>query len=104
MVRICSRTEVGERRAVTRWSDELRDEITVFERDGEVVALSSICPHFGGELNVDHDGGEIVCRWHAFRFGAEDGICRSHSLKAKLRSYAVRIENGEVHVVRPQGH
>ena len=103
MAVICKRSEVGARRAVTRWCDELRDEITVFERDGELAAFSTVCPHFGGEMEVDHERDEIVCLWHAFRFGATDGACRSHALKTKLRRYSVRVEEGEVHVVRPEG-
>ena len=47
--------------------------------EGEIVAHSSVCPHWLGPLDeapvVD---GEIRCPWHGYRFDVASGVCRAH--------------------------
>ena len=46
---------------------------------GEIVAHSSVCPHWLGPLDeapvVD---GSIRCPWHGYRFAVVSGVCRAH--------------------------
>ena len=63
----CSVTELKKELRITKWMDELRDEISAFYIDGNILVLSTVCPHFGGEFEYDRKG-TLTCRWHGWKF------------------------------------
>jgi nitrite reductase/ring-hydroxylating ferredoxin subunit len=95
----CRRDELERERVVTRWLDELRDEVTGVLLDGRVVARSSVCPHFAGEFAVDLERRVFRCKWHAWEFEIESGRCRSLGFKGTLRRYDTIEEDGMIAVV-----
>ena len=64
----CSVKELQESGRVTKFVDELRDEISAFYVDGKYHVISSICPHFGGEFDFDAQHCILTCRWHGWKF------------------------------------
>lgn len=95
-------------------------EIGVFFVDGEFYAWENKCVHQGGpicqgrilnrvvELIADDKTSQglawseedvhIVCPWHGYEFNIKTGI-HPGSKNARLRSFDVKVTNGEVHVV-----
>ena len=95
----CRRDELERDRVVTRWLDELRDEVTGVLLDGQIVARSSVCPHFAGELAVDLAPGVFRCKWHAWEFDIATGRCLSLNFKGCLRRYDTAERDGLVEIL-----
>jgi nitrite reductase/ring-hydroxylating ferredoxin subunit len=80
----------------SRWVDN--HDVLVFQWQGQIRALSNICPHFGGPVGYHRMmEGKFVCLWHNLEFSAETGQCLSVP-RMKLRPYDVKVENGEIFV------
>jgi len=81
----------------SKWLDD--HDILVYRYEGEVRALSNICPHFGGPVGYHkmREGGKFVCLWHSYEFSAKDGKCTSHG-SLKLREYKVKTEGNRIFV------
>lgn len=46
----------------------------LLEQEGQFLAHSAECPHWGGPLlECEVKKGEMTCPWHGYRFGVEDG-------------------------------
>ncbi|MSP11644.1 MAG: (2Fe-2S)-binding protein [Chloroflexi bacterium] len=92
-------------------------EIGVFNLGGKYYALPNICIHQAGPLctgrisgtlisNTDTNWklqwgfeGEIVtCPWHALEFNITTGQCLAFP-KRRLRSYTVKVEQGQIKLV-----
>jgi nitrite reductase/ring-hydroxylating ferredoxin subunit len=96
---LCRREDLERERVVTRWLDDLRDEVTAVLLDGRIIARSSVCPHFAGEFGVDLERRLFRCKWHAWEFEIETGRCRSLGFKGMLRRYDTVEEDGTIAVV-----
>ena len=98
--RFCSVAELQREKRVTRFVDELRDEISAVLVGGEIYVVSSICPHFGGILEVNEKRCEFRCIWHGWRFDIPTGKCKTYALKTSVRHYEFEItEDGFVEVI-----
>ena len=73
-------------------------DVAVFKVDGEVYALSNICPHQHTSLIYDGyiEEGCVVCPIHGWMFDLRTGIMPSK--RSGLDVYPVKIENGKVFV------
>ncbi len=70
-------------------------------RDGEVFALSGVCPHMGGPLGQGViEGHTINCPWHMWQFDCRTGTVL-HNPENKISTYAAKIEGGAVWVDIP---
>jgi nitrite reductase/ring-hydroxylating ferredoxin subunit len=87
-------------------------EIVLVRWKDAFYALRNICPHQTqsfksgfvrchihagedvGEIEVTQDG-LLVCPWHAFEFGLEDGHCVSDH-RLRVRTYPVEVRDGQV--------
>jgi nitrite reductase/ring-hydroxylating ferredoxin subunit len=96
---LCRRDELEGARVVTRWLDDLRDEVTAVLLDGRVVARSSVCPHFAGEFAVDVAARRFRCKWHGWEFDIESGRCVSNVFKGCLRPYETDERDGMIAVL-----
>lgn len=96
---LCRREELERARVVTRWLDDLRDEVTAVLIDGRIVARSSVCPHFAGEFAVDLAARRFRCKWHAWEFDIESGRCVSNGFKGVLRRYETDEQDGVIAVL-----
>jgi nitrite reductase/ring-hydroxylating ferredoxin subunit len=91
--RFCRLSELRATKQITRWVDELRDELTALVLDGELVVFSSVCPHFGGEFDFSQvASGKLVCKWHAWSFDARSGECLKYRLRTRLRHYSFHVD------------
>lgn len=69
--------------------------------EGQVRALSGVCPHAGGPLGQGTlDGTLITCPFHAWQFESATGACMLDD-EMSIETYPVRIENGEIFVDVP---
>jgi len=83
----CTLVELSQKKSITRWVEELRDEIMAVFSAGEIFVISSVCPHFAGELEVDWKNKDLRCKWHAWRFELQSGQCKTHNVKTCVRHY-----------------
>lgn len=72
--------------------------VAIYRVDGELYAISNLCPHAFGPLDQGFiEEGRVTCPWHGWSFplsleGApNDGLPR----------YRLRIEKGEVQLAVP---
>lgn len=104
VVPFCTLTELHEKRRVTRWMEELRDEVTAVLLGDEILVRSSICLHMGGEFNVDWDKRRLCCRWHGWEFDIDSGKCLTFALPERiLPAYDYRLD-GNTLVLLVQDH
>lgn len=69
--------------------------------DGEVRALSGVCPHAGGPLGMGAlDGGIVTCPFHMWQFDSATGACDLDD-SICVPTYPVRVEGGEILVDIP---
>lgn len=93
----CSVKELKLLRRVTKWVDELRDELTALYVNGEIIVTSSVCFHNGGELDVDWQKCEFRCQWHDWRFDIKTGESLSYSLPGRhLQHYKYEIQDDQL--------
>ena len=67
-------------------------------RRGDVVhALDDSCPHSGGPLSEGRVHGDtLVCPYHGWTWGLEDGRCVAPERDVRVPVYPVHVENGEI--------
>jgi len=69
--------------------------------EGEIRAMSGVCPHQGGPLGEGMLNGSLVtCPWHMWEFDSATGVC-SFSSEVTIPTYPVRVENDQVLVDIP---
>ena len=92
--RIGSVAELAPHGQFSTWLDD--HDILVFRLNGEIKALSNICPHFGGPVGFHKmQGGVFTCLWHNYRFEADDGRCLTNG-NLCLRGYKVKVEGEDI--------
>lgn len=48
-----------------KYIDEIKEEVIIFEDVNKKIKIfSSICPHFGGEINFIKSKNKFKCKWH----------------------------------------
>jgi naphthalene 1,2-dioxygenase system ferredoxin subunit len=74
-------------------------EVALYEMDGAIFATDDICTHAYAKLSDGwFDKGEIECPLHAGRFDARTGKATAPPCVDDIRTYPVRVENGEIQV------
>lgn len=64
--------------------------------DGDVRALSGVCPHAGGPLGQGNlEGTLVTCPYHAWQFDSATGACDFNET-IRVPTFPVRVENGEI--------
>lgn len=65
---------------------------------GGIYALDNRCVHRGGAIGAGLvTDGTVTCPWHGWIFSIADGRCVDNPA-ACLKTYPVRIDNGEIQV------
>jgi nitrite reductase/ring-hydroxylating ferredoxin subunit len=69
----------------------------VIELDGELLAHSTVCPHWLGPLEAgEREGSVVACPWHDYRYDLRTGrSCDGRGLRL-APAPSVRIEDGQV--------
>ena len=101
MIRFCSLSELEAKGRVTRWIEEWRDELSAFSLDSEIVVVSTVCPHFGGELQREPGTRRLRCKWHSWEFDLDTGSCLTYRVAARLRHYPYALRDGYLEVSLP---
>ena len=65
------------------------------QKDGSVLALSTVCPHLGCAVDYDRAADEYRCPCHKSAFGA-DGERRSGPSKRGMDPLPLTIEDGRI--------
>lgn len=72
--------------------------LAVFNVDGTFCVLDNTCLHRGGPLGEGELEDDVVtCPWHGWQYDVRSGR-NVMNPSVGVRCYAVRVENGEVHV------
>lgn len=73
--------------------------IALCKFDGSVYAIDDVCTHDRGPLDQGElIGGEIECPRHGARFDVTTGRATRLPAIQPVRTYPVRVENGEIKV------
>ena len=105
-VRVCGAEEVTEGVPKAFSVDGSDDPQRVVVRvNGDLFALSGVCPHEAGDLSEGIvEGGVLWCPIHASGFDCRTGSVVHPPAERALRTYPVLIEDGSVCVgVQPEG-
>ncbi|HAM26222.1 MAG TPA: bifunctional 3-phenylpropionate/cinnamic acid dioxygenase ferredoxin subunit [Microbacteriaceae bacterium] len=97
-MRICALAELAPGDALR--IDAVSPPIAVFRTDdGEVFAIDDTCTHQDASLADGWlEGCEVECPLHASRFDLRTGYVDAPPAKRAVRSHAVTIEDGDIHV------
>lgn len=77
-------------------------KVGVFVVEGRIHALEDICPHAYALLSQGfQEDGKIECPLHAAQFDIATGQCLNEIGQRDLQCYAVKVEQGRVHVGVP---
>ena len=90
----CEASEIHGK-SCTRWLADQKEEITVQQLGGRIIAFSSTCPHNGGNISVSK--GRLRCPWHGAEFDQETGNCQNAKLKS-LKIFRAELSAGKVWV------
>lgn len=73
-------------------------EVAVFKVDGEIFAVSNICPHQHASLMYDGfvENGHVICPAHGWEFSLQTGRLKTGS--RGLDSYPVKVIDGQVYI------
>ncbi len=95
-VNICKIDDLYEKQGKRFFVDDV--EIAVFKVDGNIYALSNICPHQQSALIYDGfiEDCKVVCPAHGWQFNLSDG--RMAKGRKGLDSYEVKIVDDNVYV------
>ncbi len=76
------------------------DDIAVYRVDGEYYATADLCTHEDWSLGEDGDleGHKIICCLHQASFDVRTGEVIDFPATEPLRTYPVRVTDGEVWV------
>ena len=83
----------------SKWLND--HDVLVYRYDGDIKAVSNICPHFGGPVGFHKMcDGKFTCLWHNFQFSATNGKCvYPVNMKGlKLREYKVKTDGDDIFV------
>ena len=71
-------------------------DVALFRRGDEVLAIGNLCPHQGGSLCDGFVEGDIVtCPLHGWEFDLRSGACMTIPGES-VPCYAVTVEDGAV--------
>ncbi|HET6465768.1 MAG TPA: nitrite reductase small subunit NirD [Nitrospiria bacterium] len=74
------------------------DEVALFNLNGTFYAIDNMCVHQGGPLGEGMlEGEDVICPWHSWKYNVKTGVCSTNP-SMKVRTYSVRIEDGQVKV------
>jgi NAD(P)H-dependent nitrite reductase small subunit len=73
-------------------------QIALFKVDGEVFAISAICPHAGAFLDMGYlEDYTIICPLHGWDFDVRTGVSPNYGVKTKC--FPIEVKDGVVYLV-----
>jgi 3-phenylpropionate/trans-cinnamate dioxygenase ferredoxin subunit len=84
------------------WYDFEEDTVVVFNVNGEFYCIADVCTHDGGPLGDGAlEGYAVECPRHGARFDVRTGRVLCLPATEDVRSYEVKVENGDIYVESP---
>jgi nitrite reductase/ring-hydroxylating ferredoxin subunit/uncharacterized membrane protein len=76
--------------------------LVLLKKDASILALSSVCSHWGGPLAEGklHGGDCVECPWHGSQFSMVDGRVLQGPATTRQPVFEARIRNGTIEVRR----
>jgi nitrite reductase/ring-hydroxylating ferredoxin subunit/uncharacterized membrane protein len=72
--------------------------------NGQLHAISAVCPHAGGPLDEGAlEGRSVICPWHGSQFDLANGAIIHGPATVTPPLYDTRVENGTIEVKRRDG-
>lgn len=68
----------------TRVADDSREVLVISNSNGGEKILSTVCPHFGGPLELSGDMTRLVCQWHGWEFSTASGECLNRRVNCRI--------------------
>lgn len=85
----------GQKKRV--WAGQ--DPVMLANVGGAFYALGDECPHAGSSLAEGRlHGDTIQCPAHGWEFRLKDGRCTWEFIRARARSYDVRVVDGDIEI------
>jgi 3-phenylpropionate/trans-cinnamate dioxygenase ferredoxin subunit len=85
----------GERKCV----EAAGQYIVLFNNDGQLRAIENQCPHAGMPLSEGSVQGDIiVCPFHGYTFNLKTGKNVDYEDDIPVRTFPVRVENGDIQI------
>lgn len=86
--------ELKKHGQITKWIGD--HDILLYEHEGEIKAISNICPHFGGPVGYHKaKDGVFTCLWHNWEFSCTTGSCITNP-GLSLRNYELKIDGDKI--------
>lgn len=93
---LAKKSELKKDGQLTKWVND--HDILLYEHNGELKAISNICPHFGGPVGYHKaENGIFTCLWHNWEFSCDDGSCKTNP-GLTLRQYELKLEGENIYV------
>jgi chlorite dismutase len=76
-------------------------QIALYNVEGKLYAISNRCSHARGPLcegRVNAETCTVTCPWHHGQFDLKTGYAVGGVVSAPIRTYAVEVHNGTIHV------
>lgn len=78
------------------------EPIVLYHLGGEYYAIEDVCSHDNSPLgNGELEGYQVICPRHGARFDVRDGRAISLPAVRAIRSYPVRVQEGQIEVGLP---
>jgi 3-phenylpropionate/trans-cinnamate dioxygenase ferredoxin component len=75
------------------------DKVCLANADGMIYAFRDNCSHRDFPLSAGTiDDGQIECTWHGARFDMDSGRATQLPAIKPIRTYPVKVEDGEIYV------
>ncbi|HEY8980590.1 MAG TPA: bifunctional 3-phenylpropionate/cinnamic acid dioxygenase ferredoxin subunit [Streptomyces sp.] len=101
-IRACAVDEVEEEDAVQVPSEP---PVAVFRVDGEFLATADTCTHGKFPLSEGYvEDGVVECALHSAKFCLRTGRALNLPATEPLRTFPIRVEDGEVYVEIEETH
>ena len=98
--KICSLSQLENKKFIKLWLDEFKDEIILFINNKKIYIKSSICPHFGGPITYDKDKNYLFCYWHGLKFAVNGKCLNQKSFKPCLDDYKYELKDNFIYLVK----
>ena len=84
-----------------------RQQVAIFNVDGELYAINNRCPHSRGPLGegvVRNGNGScnVTCPWHEAAYDLKSGAVLYGPSPRDVATFAVKVEDGTVFIAEPQ--
>lgn len=97
-LKVCAASDIED--GETHQVSSVRPPIAVYHLDGEFFATADTCSHADSSLSEGYlEDGAIECVWHFAKFCIRTGAAQSLPATEPIRTYRVKVEDGDVHVL-----